>query len=335
MGAKARHRIGRTRFHRLVCNTVLAASLVTAAAHSALAQDNFPAKPVRLIVPYGPGGPTDLTARIVADALDDTLGVPIVVENKPGASTQIGTEELSRAEPDGYTIMIATISTALLPQTNAGFSLDLRKAWEPISQLVGAPTVISVTSSLPVETMEEFVAYAKKNPGVLNFGGQGAGDVLASELFDSLAGTDTVPIRYSGGGEAMQALLKGEVHFLVAFPGVIKPYVDAGSAKALAVTSLERYSGWKDLPTVDEAGVTGFEYVGWSGLVAPAGTPAAVIEKLNKATAEALQNPRVQKRLADLGYEVIPSSAQDFKTLISNEMTKWEKVAADAGIEPQ
>lgn len=308
---------------------------VVLAASPAQAQDDYPSKPVRMVVPFAPGGATDATGRLLANKMSDILGVQVFVENMPGASNQIGAEFVLREPADGYTIILATISTALLGLTNAEFKTDLTEVLTPITGVMEGPTVVAINAELPVKDAKAFLAYAKDHPGELNFGSQGASDVLGNEALKAMAGIDTVTVRYGGGGPVMQAFLSNQIQYGFFFPGVIAPHIESGAAVPVAVTSRERLPQLPDLPTVAESGVPGFEFVSWSGLLARTGTPEPMVAKLHAAAAEALNDPEVRGKLEGLGFQVKGSSPAEFGAYFAEEIAKWTAVAKESGFEPK
>jgi tripartite-type tricarboxylate transporter receptor subunit TctC len=299
----------------------------------AVAQD-YPSRPITLVVPFPPGGSTSLVARIVAERMSDTLG-PIVVENRGGAGGTVGTRSVARSIGDGYTILLGYTGTLAIGPSlypNAGF--DPRKDFAPVGRIALAAAVLVVHPSLPVHSVAELIAYAKTRPGELNYGSAGIGTVghLAGELLASSAGLNLTHVPYRGTGPAMTDLLGG--HIQMSFSPVPSAYghVAAGSLRALAVTSAMRSSLLPDLPTIAEAGLPGYEAALRYGLVAPAGTPPAIIARLNKELHAALASPEVLKQLANDGAEALPSAPEEYAADIDREAATWSKVVTALGL---
>ncbi|AOY95182.1 ABC transporter substrate-binding protein [Cupriavidus sp. USMAA2-4] len=305
------------------------------AAAPAFAQKDFPSKPLMLVVTYPPGGPTDAMARTLAAALKSSLGQPVVVENRAGAGGNIGAEAVARAEPDGYTLMFGTsaplaINVSLYRKIN----YDPVKSFAPVIQIGHLPNVLVVNPGVPARNVQELVAYGKAHPGKLSYAssGNGASSHLAGVMFNNLAGTDFQHIPYKGTGPALNDLLGGQVS--MAFTDVLTalPFIKSGKLRALGVTTRTRSQALPDLPTVAEQGVPGFDVSVFFGVVAPAGTPADVIAKLNHAFADALQQPSVRKTLQAQGLEFAGSTApQQLEGFIKSEVVKWRDVVKKSG----
>ncbi|WP_458766923.1 Bug family tripartite tricarboxylate transporter substrate binding protein [Cupriavidus basilensis] len=301
----------------------------------ALAQKDYPSKPIMMIVTYPPGGPTDVMARTLASALKGSLGQTVVVENRAGAGGNIGAEAVARAEPDGYTLMFGTsaplaINVSLYRKIN----YDPVKSFAPIIQIGQLPNVLVVNPSVPAKTVGELIAYGKANPGKLTYAssGNGASSHLAGVLFNNLAGTDFRHIPYKGTGPALNDLLGGQVS--MSFTDVLTalPFIKSGKFRVLGVTTKSRSQALPDVPTVAEQGVPGFDVSVFFGVVAPAGTPPAVIAKLNHAFADALQQPEVRKTLQAQGLELPPStSPEQLGSFVKAEVTKWRGVVQKSG----
>lgn len=305
----------------------LALAAFAVASQGAFAQP-FPAKPVRIVVPFPPGGGADALARIMQPSLMKIWGQPILIENKPGASGHIGADFVAAADPDGYTLMMS--STASLTEKNAA-------SFAPVTLVSASPYVIVVNPQVPARSVKELVAYAKKNPGKLSFGssGTGAASHLAAELFKSLAGIDMLHVPYKGTGQAVTDLLAGQIDVMFAPAQSVMPHVQAGKLRALAVTSARRYSIIPDLPTVAEAGVAGYEAVGWFGLLVPAKTPAAIVEKLSADANQALGERDVKQLMAALGAEPSGGTPAQFARFIHDDQAKWSKLMKERGIAPE
>ena len=295
----------------------------------------YPAKPVRIVVGFVAGGNFDIVARLLGQSLSEQLRQPVIVENRPGASSNIGTEAVIRAPADGYTLLLGgavnAVNATLYDKLGFNFISDLA----PVAGVVRFPNVMTVGASFPAKTVAEFIAYAKANPGKINHGSSGNGTTqhLAGELFKTLTGVDFLHVPYKGGSQAISALLGGQVQVLFeALPPSI-PHIRSGQIRALGVTTATRSAALPDLPTVGEF-VPGYEASGWNGLCAPKNTPADIIEKLNKLVNASLADPQLKARLADLGATTLGGSAADFGKLIAEETEKWGKVIRAAKIKP-
>jgi tripartite-type tricarboxylate transporter receptor subunit TctC len=310
-------------------------AIVPAVARVASAAD-YPTRPVHLIVGYPPGGSADPTARLTAQWLSERLGQQFVVENRPGAATNIATESVLRAAPDGYTLLLAAPANATNVALFAQLNFDFMRDITPIAGIIRFPDVVDVNLSLPVHTIPELISYAKANPGKLNFASSGIGSTLhvAGELFKMMAGVDIVHVPYRGGGPALVDLMSGRVQLMFDNLPSSLEFIRAGKLRPLAVTSAARSSVVPDLPTVADF-VPGYEASAWYGLVAPKGTPAEVVDKLNKAINAMLTDPVAKGRFIDLGASLLPGSAADFGNLIAAETEKWGKVIKFAGIKPE
>ncbi len=302
---------------------------------SALAQ-TYPARPVRIIVGFPPGGPTDIAARPIGQWLSERLGQQFVIENRPGAGSNIGTEAVVRSPPDGYTLLLAyssnAINATLYDKLNFNFIRDIA----PVASISRETTVMVVHPSFPAKTVPEFVAYAKANPGKINFasGGNGTPPHVVGELFKMMAGVNLVHVPYRGGAPAVADLLGGQVQVVFASPSISIEHIRAGKLRALAVTTATRSAALPDVPTVGDF-LPGFEASVWLGIGAPKNTPAEIIEKLNREVNAALADPKMKARLADLGSTVLGGSPSDFGRLIADETEKWGKVIRAANIKAE
>ena len=314
----------------------LLAALFTLAAGAATAA--YPEKPIRLIVPFPPGGGTDATARIVGEAMAGSLGQQIVVENKPGAGGNIALEAVAKAPPDGYTLLFGFSTTLTVnPSLYKSMPADVEKDLVPISTLVSAQYMVLVNPSVGVDSVAELVAKAKAEPGKLNYasGGKGTPLHLGAELLKSRAGIDMVHIAYRGGGPASKSVMANETQVLFGSFASSLPKVKDGKLKALAVTGPKRAPALPDVPTMEEAGYPGFLVTSWSGVMAPAGTPKPVLDKLHAAIQAALEMDSVKKKLEAVGQQVEGSSPEEFAALIKKDTARWRKVLQDAGIKPE
>jgi len=301
---------------------------------SAVWSQAYPSRPIRLIVPYPPGGAVDPIARTIAQKLSEAWGQPVVVDNKPGAGTIIGTEIVAKAAPDGYTVILATISHTMNPAMYGKLPYDPVKDFTPLSLVSLIPLMLVVNPQVPVKSVKELIDLLKAKPGQLNFSsaGNGTSTHLAAELFKALAGVDIVHVPYKGSGASVAAVMAGETQ--VAFDSVFLqiPQVKAGKLRALAVTGTKRTSLAPELPTVSEAGLPGYEVSAWVGLLAPAGTPPEVVQKWNREIARILQLPEVRERQISQGNEPAGSTVEYFADFIKTEINKWGEVVKQAGI---
>lgn len=302
----------------------------------AAAQNNYPTRTVRLIVPSSPGGGTDISARILAPQLTQFLGQQVIVENRPGAGTMIGGEAVARAAPDGYTLLMGISTLAINPAMYKKVPYDALKDLAPISQAVALSNVLVIHPSLPPRNLKEFIAFAKARPGDLNFAsaGKGTSPHLSMELFLVLAKLKMLHVPYKGSGPGVTDLIAG--HVPVMMPNMLsaQPHIKSGRLRALGVTGGKRAPGADDIPTIAEAGVPGYEAVQWYGVLAPAGTPAEIIGKLHAGVVRAVQSPEVRKRLMNDGAEPVGSSPAEFGAYIRAETEKWARVIKAAGIDP-
>lgn len=287
----------------------------------------YPAKAVRVVVPFAPGGGIDFMARIVSQRLQENLGQPFVVDNRPGAGGVVGSEVVATARPDGYTLLAVPISHAANVSLTK-LSFDPVGDFAPIIHLASAPNVVLVHPSLPVKTIGEFTRLARQHPGELSYAssGNGSSTHLAAELFKMLAKVDLLHVPYKGGGPALINLLGGQVSMYIGSLPASLPHVRSQKLRGLAVTSAARATALPDVPTAIEAGVAGYEYVGWYGLLAPAGTPAAVIERLNVETNKILRQAAIVEKLAADGAQPVGGTPAQFADHIKNEISKWASV---------
>jgi tripartite-type tricarboxylate transporter receptor subunit TctC len=321
------------RLGAIVATTFLALPLALAPA-VAIAQSAYPAKPIRLVVPFPPGGATDVVARSIGQKLSDALGQPVVVENKAGASSNIGSEFVARSAPDGYTLLLGTIANATNMTYYPRMTYDTLRDLVPITQTMSAPSILVVHPSLPVKNLQELLAYARANPGKLSFASSGAGGSphLAGEMLKLRAGIDMVHVPYKGAGPALQDTLAGNVQ--VAFKTSLSavPHIQSGKLRGIAVAANKRVAQLPDVPTMAEAGMPDFEVSSWNGLLAPAGTPKEIVDRLYAETAKALRSPDLIERFAAQGAEPVGSSPEEFRAYIRAEVEKWGKVIKAAGI---
>lgn len=293
----------------------------------------FPTKPIRIVVPYTPGGPTDIPARLVGQKLSESLGQPVIIENKPGAGGNIGADAVAKAPADGYTLVVVTTGHAINPALYPKMTYDLRKDLVPVSQLTSSPMVVAVTPALGVNSLKELIALAKAKPGAINFAsaGNGASTHLAPELFSMMAGIKMNHVPYKGSAPALADVMAGNAQVAFDFMTSAMPFVRGGKLTGLATTGSARSPAAPDLPTVAEAGVPGFEVIGWNGVMAPAGTPPEVIAKLNAEIRKALSHPEVKDRIGGLGANAHWNTPAEFGNFVSAEVAKWGKVVKASG----
>jgi tripartite-type tricarboxylate transporter receptor subunit TctC len=318
-----------------VASAALLAALVIWPAAGTVAQNAYPDRPVRVEVGYPPGGPVDILARIIGDRLSAIWGQPAVIENISGAGGNIAADKVAKATPDGYTLLVSTnAQLAVNPSLYKKMTFDPAKDLMPISLSVYSPNILVVPNDVPVKSVKELVAYAKANPGKLSFASAGVGTTqhLAGELFKAMAHIDIQHVPYRGAAPVITDLLGGRVTMYFGPISTLTPLLRDGKLRPLAVTSAERFGATPDLPTMIEAGYPGFVSVLSIGLMAPAGTPPAIIAKLHKDAVQALQPADVRKRLSEIGMEVIGSTPKEFADSINTERPQWAKVIKDAGI---
>ncbi len=312
-----------------------AAAFTTAISPFAFAQGKFPQRPITLVVPTAPGGSTDFTARLVSDHLARALGQAVIVDNKPGASGNIGNQAVARAKPDGYTLLVSYSGYHVAnPHLFKQAGWDPIKDFAPVAMMTRAPQVIAARVNLPANTLQELIAYAKANPGKLNFASSGNGSIqhVAGELFKQLTGTFITHIPYRGSGPAVQDLMAGTVDLFITTPAGVVSQVQGGRLKALAVTSPKRLPSMPNVPTATEAGLKGYELDSWFALYAPAGTPADVVQQLNTEVNRILQLPEVRKKAEESGTSVETMSPQQLAQFTRKELDYWGKVIGSAKI---
>ncbi len=313
---------------------VVAAGLL-ALALSAMAQTAYPGRPVTLVVPFPPGGGTDTGARIVAQRLSARWGQPVLIENKGGASGQIGADFVSKAKPDGYTLLMGNIGTqSINPSLYAKLPYDPNKAFAPISLVAELPLAMMVNPAVPARTAKEFVALAKSQPGKMNYSSSGAGGAphLAAEMFKDSTGTFVLHVPYRGGGPAVADLLGGTVQ--LSFMTVLEAmgHIKGGKLRALAVTSSQRVSALPDVPTLAETVAPGFNSISWIGVLAPAGTPGPIVDKIAADLREVMDNPEVKARVVDLGGIPRSTTPTEFAQMIETDRKRYAKIIKERGI---
>jgi tripartite-type tricarboxylate transporter receptor subunit TctC len=312
--------------------------LLAAFAFAAAAQaQTWPSRPVRFIVPFPPGGATDVAARSVSDRLSQALGQQFLVENRAGAAGAIGTHEVARAAPDGYTILFAADPVVTLHLVVKNVPYEVLRDFVPVTQVTTQPIAVAVHTSLPVNSVQELVGYAKANPGKLSFAhsGTGSGQHMSGELLKKMAGIEMVHIPYKGGGPAVQDLVGGQVPMAVLGSTPLIPHHRAGRIKILAFTSKERFPTLPEIPTLHESGFPGFDTGQWLGLLVPRGTSAEVVERLYAETKKVLAQEEVRARLLQAALLPVGSSPKEFEALIRADLERWSKLAAELGLKPQ
>jgi len=322
----------RTALRALQLIVTIAASL--ASGHALAQAPAYPSKPIRLVVPFPPGGATDILAREVGQKLTEAWGQSVIVDNRPGAGGNIGAELVAKAAPDGYTLLMGTVGThAINASLYAKLPYDHIKDFAPVILVAGVPNVLVVNPALPVGTVGELIAYAKANPGKLNFASSGNGTSihLSGELFKVMAGVDMTHVPYKGSAPAVQDLIAGQVQLMFDNLPPSLPQIKAGKLRALAVTSATRAAALPDVPTMAESGLPGFEASSWFGILAPAGTPSTIVAKLNAEVAKWLATPEAKEKLSKQGANAAGGSPDDFARHIAAETTKWAKVVKDSG----
>ncbi len=294
----------------------------------------YPTRPVRFILPTAPGGAADLTARVIAEKLTESMGQSVYVDSKPGAGGNIGVDLAAKSPPDGYTMVLGTIGPIAI-NVSLYDKLPYKPATDlvPVTQAVNTLNVLVVSPSLPVNNVKELIEYAKANPGKLNFASTGPGqtDHLAGELFNTMAGTRMVHVPYKGGPAAMQDLLAGNVQVMFATVSTAIGQIKAGKVRPIAMTGSSRTSLLPDVPTISESGLPGYVVNNWYGVFVPAGTPPEIVDRLNVEINKALEAPDAKKRLLDAGIEAAPGKSADFRAYVDAETKKWAKVVKDSG----
>ena len=295
---------------------------------------SYPTRPVRIVVPYSPGGSTDVVFRILAPRLTEDLGQPVLVENRPGGSSTIGLDIAAKSPPDGHTLGVPNITFGANPSLRKNMPFDTEKDLVPVSQISMVTLVLSVHPSVPARSVKALIALAKAKPGSLNYGsaGNASANHLAPERFKYMTGINMVHIPYKGGGPAVVSLVGGETALLFATIPSSFQHFQSGKLVALGVSTLKRNVALPDVPTIAEAGVPGFESAEWNGVVVPTGTPSAVIDRLHRAFAKALSIPEVRERMIGLGADPVGSSPAEFSAFIKKEIATWAKVIKEVGI---
>ena len=311
------------------------AFLLLAAAFSAapaLSADNYPSKPIRLLIPFAPGGGTDILARMVAQRLSETLGHAMVADNRPAVDGVVASETLARSAPDGYTLLLVSSSHAINPAIGRKLPYDTIRDFSPITQTASQQMFLVVHPSLPIKSVKELIDYAKAKPNSLNYGSSSNATALPMELFNSMAGIKTTHIPYKGSAPMLNDLLGGQINLSIAAAVSALPHIKSGRLRNLAIGDSKRSTILPDLPTIAEAGVPGYQAVIWSGMLAPAKTPRAIIDKIYKETVRVVQAPEFKERLVQLGSDAVGSTPEQWGEFIKTEIDKWGKIAKIAGV---
>ena len=322
-------------FARLGVAAVLTALALSGGPERAIAQD-FPSKVIRIIVPYTPGSPNDVVARLVAQHLQGNLSQPVVIYNKPGGGTTIGSKAAASSAPDGYTLLFSSSALVIEPALNKQMEYDPQKDFAPIAFIASNSCLLTVNAEVPANSVKEFVDYARANPGKLSLGfAQGTVSQLVGEYFNRLRGLDITSVPYRGGALVIPDMLGGRVHMYWPTPATVLPLIREGKIKALAISSPQRSSDLPQVPTMKELGIEELSLEYWAGVWAPAGTPADIVKKLNVAINEALQSPELIVSMKKLGFETRIGSSQDFAGFIAAEIPRWAAVVKASGVKSQ
>jgi len=299
------------------------------------AAEDFPAKPIRLIVPFPPGGPNDIIARVIGQRMSEIVHQPIVIDNRGGQAGVLGTDAIAKSAPDGYTIGIVSASALSISPTMEKVAYDVARDFAPITLVATVPEMLVVASSVPARDTKELVALAKAEPGKLNFASAGTGGIthLAGELFKLTAKIDIVHVPYRGAAPAINDLLGQQVQMAFLDLPVILPHIKAGTLRAIVLGAKERVPTAPDVPTTAEVGMPDILIENWYGMIAPAGTPPPIIDRLNRVATEAMADPAVKEKLADQGLALVPQTPEQFRAYIASETARWAKVIKDAGVE--
>lgn len=294
----------------------------------------FPVKPVRLINPFAPGGPVDIVGRTVAQELSTGWGQPVIVDNRPGAGTTLGAALVARATPDGYTLLVTSVSTAVASQVYRNLPFDAARDFAPVAILAQTPLVLAVNPGVPAKSVQDLISLAKAKPGQVSYGSAGQGTIthLAGEFLKSLAKIDLVHVPYKGGAPSVAATAAGEVQAVFDQSVAVMPQARAGKLRAIAVTSTKRADFAPELPTFVESGAPGFEVIVWNAIFAPGGTPRSIIDQLNADINRVLKQPQVRERLNGLGLTPVEGTAAAFSVYFKNEIARWAKVSKEAGV---
>jgi tripartite-type tricarboxylate transporter receptor subunit TctC len=294
----------------------------------------YPTRPIRIVVPFSAGNQLDVFARLIGDHLAQSMGQPVLVENRPGASGNAASEAVAKAAPDGYTLLVSGVLITLLPHTYGARAVDPVTAFAPVTRLAQQPIVIAATASLGVNTLPELIALARREPGKLSYATSGVGTAqhVAMTMLSQRAGIDLLHVPYANSGQLVADVLSGEVPLAMSFPGTVEPHRRSGRLRVLAVTSAQRAQAWPDVPTVAEAGFPGFDVQSWAGVLAPAGTPPAIIDRLHREIVRILELPEVRSVFLAQSAEPVGNTPQEFAAEIRASVARWAPVVKAAGI---
>ena len=320
--------------HNVCARLAIAMAVACTLAPAGASAQAYPTKPIRLICPFPPGGTTDVVARIVAQGLTEAWGQQVIVDNRPGAGAVIGTEMAAKSPPDGYTVLLGSITThAVNPALHKKLNFDAVNDFAPVTLVVSSPQLLAVNPSVAARSVKELIALAKAKPGQLNYAsaGQGSSPHLTFELFKSASGIDIRHVPYKGTGPAITELVGGQVQAMITGVVALMPHVKSGKLRALAVTSKGRVGVLPDVPTIMESGVPNFDVSSWFGVFLPAGTPKAIVTRMNAQVRKIVEAPDVKKRLVDLGADPETNTPEQFAAYVRSERTRWAKVVQDTG----
>ncbi len=313
----------------------LALAVAATCSVDAVVADDYPSRPIRIIVPYAPGGGADTVARIIARRLNDTIGQPLVIENRTGAGSILGTDMVAKAEPDGYTLLLGQSGPiSINPAVYKDLRYDPVKDFSPVTMTTAYPYILVVNAKLPVKSLQDFVALAKSKPGAMNYGttGIGAANHLVTELFNGKAGLKMTHIPYRGTALAVADLVGGQVTMVFGDPISVLPHMQAGTLRALAVTSPQRSAVAPEVPTIAESGFPGFDAIAWHGILAPAKTPPNIVKRLNTEIVNALHHPETQALLVKQAMQTVGNTPEEFAAFIQKDIAVWKAVAAEADV---
>lgn len=322
-----------------VARVLICLGLATAPVHAdtQAAHERYPIKPVRMIVPLAPGGGSDIVGRIVASSLSELWRQPVIVDNRPGAGTAVGTALAAKAPADGYTVLVSSSSIAITPALHRNPGFDVTRDFDAVTLIASQPSILAVHPSLPARSLEELISLAKSRPGRLTFASAGPGSAthLGTELLIHAAGLRLLHVPYKSAGQATMALLSGETQLLFTNMASLLPHVRSGKVRALGISSSRRSALAPDLPTIAEAGIPGFEYATWYGMLVPAGTPQSIKERMYADTAKAISLADIRERFTNMGLSVHASPPGEFARYLDSELKRWSRVIQNAGIQPE
>jgi tripartite-type tricarboxylate transporter receptor subunit TctC len=322
---------------RTIPLSLVVSLLMTLTLHTKASAQQYPAKPVTIVVGFAAGGLNDVLARMLAMRLTSALGQPVIVENKPGAAANIAADFVEKSKPDGYTLLLSSSTLAINPAVNPKMAIDPLRGFAPVARISTTKMLVMVNPAVKANTLQELIALAKASPGKLNYASSGPGGPshLASELFKRSAKIDLTQVPYKGGGPSVTAVVAGEVEVLVDVMAIAMPMVTAGRLRALAITGAKRFPLLPNVPTVAEAGLPEFDAASWNGVLAPAKTPPAIVARLNAEIVKIMGTQEVKERLLEMGAEPETSTPSEFGMFLSGEISKWASVVKEAGITPE